>query len=333
MNEETATYLIIQRIKGNLTAIESDNLEQWLNENPAHLALAKKIERTWELSLQAEDNANISLDEEADYNLIMTKIGQNKEIPMQITHQRRNWLKVAAAILFLLTAGGLFWKFSGNEPELVSIVTKVGEKKDFLLPDGSHIWLNENTQITYPAKWDSELRNVTCSGEAFFEVTKDAQHPFEVSTSLGNVRVLGTAFEVKNYQNTLEVAVKEGKVQVNPKNSTNKTDLVAGEAIRYDASKQTLTRIANPAGVLFAWQSGEVAFDAIPMSEVIVVLEQLYKINIKLSNPALESCTYSSRYATNLPLQTILKDICVVFGAQSKISGTEIEILGGNCKK
>jgi transmembrane sensor len=335
MNEETATHLIIQRIKGNITADDAAKLELWLSENPLHIELAQKVERTWELSLQAEADAAVSFDEEADYNTILGKIGQKDAVPMQITYQRRSWLRVAAAVLFLLTAGGLYWKFSENEPEMVSFATKMGEKKDIVLPDGSHVWLNENTQFSYPAKWATDLRGVTCSGQAFFEVAKNAQHPFEVRTLLGTVRVLGTTFEVKqrSEENTLEVAVKEGKVQLNPKNSTSKTDLVAGDAFRYDATKQTITRIANPAGVLFAWQSGEVAFDAIPMSEVIVVLEQLYKINIKLSNPALESCTYSSRYATNLPLQTILKDICVVFGAQSRITGTEIEILGGNCKK
>jgi transmembrane sensor len=335
MNEETATYLIIQRIKGEITAEDAAKLELWLTENPQHYELVKKVERTWELSLQAEDDASVSFDEEADFNSILGKIDQKDAVPMQITHQRRSWLSVAAAVLFLLTAGGLYWKFSANQPKMVSFATKVGEKKDFVLPDGSHVWLNENTQISYPNKWDTDLRTVTCSGEAFFEVTKNAQHPFEVRTNLGTIRVLGTTFEVKqrSEENTLEVAVKEGKVQLNPKNSTNKTDLVAGDAFRYDATKQTISRIANPAGVLFAWQSGEVAFDAIPMSEVIVVLEQLYKITIKLNNPALELCTYSSRYATNLPLQTILKDICVVFEAQSRITGTEIEILGGNCKK
>jgi transmembrane sensor len=335
MKEETATYLILERLKGTISMSDAEKLDAWLAISKDNILLSKKIERTWELSLQAEDENSVSFDKEADYNQILGKIKQTKSAPnLKIVHKRRSWLSIAAAILFLLSAGALFWKIYQFSPEMLEFATKIGEKKDILLPDGSHIWLNENTKIAYPKQWTSDIRLVNCEGEAYFEVAKDAAHPFVVHTQLGEVRVLGTTFMVnqKSDSKILEVAVKEGKVAVTVEKIGKKAELVAGDAIRFDETAKTLTRLENPADAIFTWKTGEFSFDALSLSEVAEVLEQLYKAKIKFTNPALQSCKYSSRYTTNLPISAIVKDICVVFGATSKMSGNEIEIVGGSCK-
>ncbi len=334
MNEETYTYLLIERLKGAISEPDSIQLDEWLNANPTHRDIALKIEKTWHLSFQEADEAAISIDNDADYKAIWKKINQTDAPTMTVTHQsNRTWWRAAAAILLLVTAGGLFWKLS-HTTEMLRLVTAAGERKDILLADGTHIWLNENTQLEYPAQWDGSVRAVSCNGEAFFEVAKDASHPFEVLTTVGTVRVLGTAFDVRQRADemVLEVAVREGKVRVQPKNSTNTADLIAGDAIQYDASKQTLTRIQNPAGLLFAWQSGELTFQGMPLATVVKTLEQHYGKTIKLSNPNIGTCTFSNKYPTNLPLKAIIDDICVVFGIKSRISDTEIVLDGGNCQ-
>jgi transmembrane sensor len=334
MNEETYASLLIERLKGTISEQNNIQLDEWLNADPTHRDIAFKLEKAWHLSFQETDEAVISIDTDADYKAIWEKIDQSDASIMTVTHQNnRTWWRAAAAILLLVTAGGLFWKLS-HTTEMLRLVTAAGERKDILLADGTHIWLNENTQLEYPAQWDGPTRTVSCNGEAFFEVAKDAAHPFEVLTTLGTVRVLGTAFDVRQKADemVLKVAVREGKVRVQPKNSTSSADLVAGDAIQYDASKQILTRIQNPAGLLFAWQSGELTFQGMPLSEVVKTLEQHYGKTIKLSNPSIGTCTFSNKYPTNLPLKAIIDDICVVFGIKSHISDTEIVLDGGNCQ-
>jgi ferric-dicitrate binding protein FerR (iron transport regulator) len=334
MNEETYTYLLIERLKGTISEQDSIQLHEWVIADPIHQNIALQIEKAWQLSFQEATEAPISIDTDADYKAIWQKIDQTETPSMMVTHQsNRTWWRAAAAILLLVTAGGLYWKLS-NTTEMLRLVTAAGERKDILLADGTHIWLNENTQLEYPAQWDGTTRTVSCNGEAFFEVAKDAAHPFEVLTTLGTVRVLGTAFDVRQKADEmiLEVAVRTGKVRVQPKNSTNSADLVAGDAIQYDATKQTLTRIQNPAGLLFAWQSGELIFQAMPLRDVVKTLEQHYGKTIKLSNPDIETCTFSNKYPTNLPLKAIIDDICIVFGTKSRISDTEIVLDGGKCQ-
>jgi transmembrane sensor len=334
MNEETYTHLLIAQLKGTLSEQESIQLQKWLNADPTHRDIATHIEKAWQLSFQEADETAVSVDNEADYKAIWKKIDQTDAPTMTVTHHsNRTWWRAAAAVLLLVTAGGLFWKLS-HTTEMLRLVTAAGERKDIVLADGTHIWLNENTQLEYPAQWDGSIRAVSCHGEAFFEVAKDAAHPFEVHTNLGTVRVLGTAFDVRQRADEmlLAVAVRAGKVRVQPKNSTNTADLIAGDAIQYDATKQTLTRIQNPAGLLFAWQSGELTFQAMPLAAVIKTLEQHYGKTIKLSNTNIGTCTFSNKYPTNLPLKAILDDICVVFGIKSRISDTEIVLEGGNCQ-
>jgi transmembrane sensor len=334
MKEETATYLLIERLKGTISTNDDEKLDAWLSADEGNEILAQKIERTWELSFQNEASMAVNFDANTDFKQLMAKIIEKKEeTPFQIMFSRQSWLRIAAAVLFIITSGVIYWKILTKPAEMMEFATNMGEKKDITLPDGSHIWLNENTKIAYPKKWQEGIRLVTCAGEAFFEVTKDATHPFVVQTKLGEVRVIGTAFTVNHKSNSkiLEIAVKEGKVAVTPDKLGKKAELVAGDAIRFDASNQTLTRLENPAGAMYAWKTGEFSFDALSLSEVSEVLGQLYNINVKI-NPALQSCKYSSRYTTNLPLSSIVKDICVVFGATSKMTGNEIVIEGGSCK-
>jgi ferric-dicitrate binding protein FerR (iron transport regulator) len=104
-----------------------------------------------------------------------------------------------------------------------TVSTKPASKSQIQLPDGSTVWLNASSDLTYGENFGKQLREVNLSGEAFFDVVKDPDHPFIIHTSVVDVKVLGTAFNVRSYPNdeNTETSVIRGKVEVTVKNQEN----------------------------------------------------------------------------------------------------------------
>ncbi|MBC8083762.1 MAG: FecR domain-containing protein, partial [Hymenobacter sp.] len=123
-------------------------------------------------------------------------------------------LKVAAVLVPLLLLGAVLWQRLRVVPEL-RYATSIGEYREVVLPDRSHVWLRPRSELRCAATFGA-TRTVRLRGEAFFDVTKDRAHPFVVRTAAVAVRVLGTSFNVKAYPKlpATTVLVRTGRVQV-----------------------------------------------------------------------------------------------------------------------
>jgi transmembrane sensor len=106
---------------------------------------------------------------------------------------------------------------------LSQVTTKPGSKSQIQLPDGSSVWLNSSSSLTYDKNFGKSIREVNLVGEAFFDVAKDSSHPFIIHTAVVDVRVLGTAFNVMAYPNDANTvtSIIRGKVEVTVKNRAN----------------------------------------------------------------------------------------------------------------
>jgi transmembrane sensor len=140
------------------------------------------------------------------------------------------WLPVVAVIVvaltFLILNTNLISGRGLRTPPIQSQVsTKPGSKTQITLPDGSVVWLNASSNLTYGEHFGNKVREVNLVGEAFFDVVKDAAHPFIIHTATVDVKVLGTAFNVRSYPNdaNTETSVLRGKVEVTVKNRENTT--------------------------------------------------------------------------------------------------------------
>lgn len=138
---------------------------------------------------------------------------------------RRRYRMVRALGLVLLAGAGLtgWLVFRNSSPAVVAtvkeknrVVTHPGTRSHLLLPDGSSVWLNAGSELSYSTTFQSDEREVYLKGEAFFDVAKDVRHPFIVHTSSIDVRVLGTSFNVKAYQHdkTVEATLLKGAIEV-----------------------------------------------------------------------------------------------------------------------
>ncbi len=139
------------------------------------------------------------------------------------------WLKAAAVVLMVI---GVSWfiidyRYLRHEPMLITQVTERGQKTTLVLPDGTKVRLNAKSTLTYPEEFEGNRREVTLSGEGFFEVAKNPDKPFVVHTPDFATQVLGTAFNVSAYREIKRaVTVREGEVQVMWKEDTTASVIV-----------------------------------------------------------------------------------------------------------
>ncbi|HWW38768.1 FecR family protein [Pedobacter sp.] len=149
--------------------------------------------------------------------------------PVRKLHPILRWLSVAAVLLIASLAIAFFYyrtvQVSNQEGLLVRFETRKGQKKQITLSDGTVIWLNSLSSLTYGKDFNEKTREVNLVGEAYFDVAHKTDKPFKVHTADFNINVLGTAFNVKAYPNdkTSETTLIRGLISMQPTSGNKKT--------------------------------------------------------------------------------------------------------------
>ena len=155
----------------------------------------------------------------------------------------------AAALLALVVCGEyLFLRSRYERTPSVCLVTAQGSKGEFTLPDGTRVWLNGDSRLSYPETFDAEARRVWLDGEAFFQVRHDASHPFVVDMEVMQVEVLGTEFDARHRTGTryAETVLRSGSVRVLTPDRKSPIRRPAG--LRFPRSPPAIIAVGRPAG-------------------------------------------------------------------------------------
>ena len=201
------------------------------------------------------------------------------------------WLaKVAAVFAFAMAVGGLFYYLNRTpakptESQWISVENLAGKKRRFSLPDGTRVHLNSSSTLSYQKGFEGEVRLVRLKGEAYFEVAKDEEKPFEVHTDKWVVTALGTAFNLNDFsESKTNVALVEGKVKVFIDDLDETYLLNPGESIHYDGDQTTAERSAFDQTALLGWKAGKLIFHKASFEEVVNRLERWYGVDIEVKN-------------------------------------------------
>jgi len=209
-----------------------------------------------------------------------------------------------------LAAALWFWPrspqgYMTDEPQTQIQVVKQAasdENKVIQLSDGTKVWLNSSSKLEYPQTFDTSLpREVSLTGEAFFEVAKAADWPFIVHTGAVKTTVLGTAFNIKAYpgMQNINVSVKHGKVAVSKDNQTLAT-LESNQELRVALGQNAPTpaeELTLSSKVAGKWKEGYLDYEDETIASVIADLERFYGIRVSLRDETLanEEITISLR--------------------------------------
>ena len=166
----------------------------------------------------------------------------------------------------------------------------VGMHADLVLPDGSHVWLNSGSVLKYPNAFTVGVRQVTLSGEAFFDIVKDDSHPFLVKAGNMDIEVKGTRFNVINYpdETVSELILESGSVKLfsgNSKDHKTISNIKPGELAVFDTVQNRLTVKNVDVRKYTSWKDGILIFRDDHMEDVVRKLDKWFNVEIILQSP------------------------------------------------
>ena len=198
--------LLIAYFKGEVSDEEAQQITEWIEAKIEHQRYYQQLCRLFEVSYWIED-----IPEQTE--VAFPK--KTKALPWK--HYVISFMKVAAIfVLGFALHFFLNWQKTTHHELQHQIHVPTGQHVEIMLADGSKVWLNSGSTLTFPSKFNGKKRMVELDGEGFFEVKSDKEHPFIVSTSKYQVKAVGTSFNIYDYQDSpqFEAALLNGKVEV-----------------------------------------------------------------------------------------------------------------------
>jgi ferric-dicitrate binding protein FerR (iron transport regulator) len=266
--------------------------------------------------------------------------------------QRRygHWVRMAASILLLVVCSFyLYQRFMIPAPgkqtmaEVSSgmvVVASGDAEKNVTLSDGSVVTLKRHSEIRFPATFGNK-REVSLSGEAFFEVARNVHRPFLVYANEVTTRVLGTSFVIKAYARDREVtvAVKTGKVSVYTKpcgdSTTSKQEIILtpNQQIVYHRNEsQTEKMLVSDPQTVVQQPIQKLSYANVPVTTIFRELEERYGIPIQFDEEVLSGCTLIYADLTDEDFYGQIEIVCNALGARYKKSESSIVIEAEGCK-
>jgi ferric-dicitrate binding protein FerR (iron transport regulator) len=249
----------------------------------------------------------VNLDEEKR-NKLFSKI--EDKIQFNKNEEKKYWKRIiaSAAVLFLLMGTVLLSLIIEND---ITQVAAKGEKREIELNDGSKIFLNSGSTITYPENF-KEDRRITLEGEAFFKVAPNPEKPFRIKSGTIETKVLGTSFNINAYAKGREkISVNSGIVQVTyGNNSSQKVTLTKNMQLSFfEGNLPAITEMNSEN--YNAWTNNIIVLDKTSLGETAKILENWYDVDIEFADPSLKELTISGKFKEE-KLETVLKSIALI---------------------
>ncbi|PTS95005.1 iron dicitrate transport regulator FecR [Pedobacter sp. HMWF019] len=243
-------------------------------------------ERAEYLKQRTKVVAFLHQDKEPGSNKAVLKLGNGKEIILDARNEGllasqggTKISKTADGMLMYDAASGDGSDIEGKS-YINTLSTPSGGQYKIVLPDNSQVWLNSSSSISFPAVFTGAERNVTLTGEAYFEVSKDKNHPFKVKAGKAEVTVLGTHFNIMSYADEprSEVSLAEGSVRVNLER--NSQLLVPGQQALFSSSSDHISLKNIDPEEVADWKNGYFQFDNTPIEQVMRQIKRWYNIEV-----------------------------------------------------
>ncbi|MEE1946631.1 FecR family protein [Pedobacter sp. KR3-3] len=287
---------------GTLTPEEKIRFEQWYNSFNDEELLLSESKYVDEQQLKAHLKANID-------QQLAQEVAQPKTFKL--------WPRIAAvAAVVLVVFGATLFKEPiqnlFNPVQQMQLATLPGQHRQIQLADGTKVWLSPATQISYPNAFRGHERQIQVSGEAFFEVKHDPEHPFVIQSGAMRTIVLGTSFNVRAYPaaNKAEVTVVSGKVGVTAQQKTE--IMTANQRVVFNKRTKGLVKENYPEAQQFIEQRiGLFNYNGASLLTVSQALEMQYGISIQLA-PSLLNKAFYGQLKTSIPLPQTLDKLAAV---------------------
>ncbi|WP_372934595.1 FecR family protein [Mariniphaga sediminis] len=328
MEKSIPWHIITKYLRKETSPEELAELNNWLEEDETNQNVLTEIQNVYEVT------SSIPQALEPNKEIAWRKIEQRITSGTPVKKLFEKFKYVAAAVIILLVGLSVVWLFNaGNRTNLqqyTEIVTPMGQKSMVILPDSSCVWLNSGSSLKYKGDFNVKEREVILKGEAFFEVKEDSSKSFRVKTGILDVKVYGTSFNIKNYEDDRveEITVMEGIVGVSDE-SKELRRLTRGEQASLNKETNRITYTENNPDLVSAWKNNELIFDNTPLEEVVKYLERWYGVDIALDSEMKGKHSYTFRVKTE-SFREMLEMLKVMTPIIYEIRGKDVKIKYSN---
>ena len=286
--------LLYKYFKGTTSEEEERLILDWVDASPENRKAFQKERMLYDIALFTDEKQMNRKDRKA------------RIIPML------RWsARIAAVVIVAISFGFLFKNYQYEKSACQQTITvPAGQRAQITLADGTKVWLNSKSTLTYASNFGRKERNVELDGEAYFEVAKNKKIPFFVNTEINRVKVVGTHFNVCAYKgsNEFETTLIEGIVDIYPIGSDQViTRLTKDEFFGSYNGKYKKTTL--PSYEYLRWKEGLYCFDDAPLNSLLNKLEKYYNVNISVRNLNILNYRCTGKFKEQDGIEHILKVI------------------------
>ena len=324
--------LLLKYIQGQAEPEEKNDILNRIESDAGNKEYYRKMRELWDLSLITGIDATTK--NEAAYQQVSNRIqSEKRQISIvQPTLLKLLWNigKIAAIVFITFFVSYYFFVKQDKSVGFSSIETPIGHRTKLTLPDGSVVWLNSGTTLTYPEQFSSKNRTVILDGEARFDVKHIQNKPFIVKTSDYSVTVLGTQFNVFAYNKSaiFETSLLEGSILLKENNNQNyQLKMKPGQQAAFNkatAEKKIYDNVDVNNST--SWQYGLYSFEKVEFGRMLEKLSYYYNKKIIINNPEIAKYECTGKFQDNESLEHILNVIKISKPFNYKVTGENIII-------
>ncbi len=327
MEDAKFTNLIGKYLSGNMSPPEKKELMSWAESDTTHQSYLEDMIDVWGKTADAEP------DFEADIEAAWAKVDQKlpsveSEQPTgakvrSIRRASRRWLQIAAAAVVVLAVGWWWSTSSGQTDAWVAVSSLDGDVKEFTLPDGSQIWLNAGSRLSYPESFTQ--RQVRLEGEAFFDVARMEDSPFEIYSGEAKTTVLGTSFNVRAYpeEEVIEISVTSGTVIFEEQLGDEKVTLVKNNSAILNKTSKTIEKTEEAITNATSWKTKILSFNNVPAQNIFTDLERHFGVQIEVQNENLKTISYR---LVDQPAEDLLQILGIIaFALEAELDTSKLK--------
>lgn len=286
--------LLDKFLQNQTSKSEEEKLLNWFYTHESKDEIMSLYEQRWN---EVSDALSSEIQMSMLYNIrdeIKRSSPEKRKKAINYKHQIIRYVASACIIIGLGLGIYLLLKKDYIPTNTFTIRAEKGQKASMELPDGTIVWLNSDTRLSYDNSYNSKNRIVKLDGEAYFEVAKDENMPFIVSVNDMHIQALGTAFNVKAYasDNEISATLMTGKVKVSI--NTQDTFLSPNEHLSYSRDTRNLLKTTvYDASLISVWRTGELFLQDESLEEIAVLFERLYNIKILLDSDDIKTYRFT----------------------------------------
>ena len=337
MNQEN-TYnnidqLIVSYLSGQIEPADLEKLGEWVDQSVENKKYFNRKQEIWMAALQIDSK---HFESQKAYQRFLNHTENHSEQHIKIKRKpylRTIWYGAAVILLLIGVSSISYWQGSEKlKTQFTDITVEApfGSQIKMYLPDGTLVWLNSGSQMSYSQGFGVGDRNVSLMGEAYFEVTKNEKIAFTVTANELTTQVLGTKFNFKNYEDDDEASVSliEGNVSVNNNvRKNNKVNLQPNQKVFLNKRTGEMRVSATNAKQNVEWTNGNLSFDEEILPDIIKELERNYNVKITLLDDSLKTFRFYATFAKkDCSIEDILDMLAATGKIKYKINNKEIEL-------